>query len=175
MNRILFSSASDNWPTPSRLYDELNKEFAFTLDPCPVNGNVDGKSTLFMKWQGHRIFCNPPYGPEIGKWLERSADAELAVYLLPARTDTRWFHEQILPYATEIRFLKGRLKFGESKTGAPFPSMVVVFKKGTARRELAQLSMLYDSGHPDRRGIKQGIADWIEQDALDTLDAMEGE
>ena len=172
MNRILFSSGSDNWPTPSRVYDDLNKEFHFTLDPCPVNGNVDGKSTLFMKWTGQRVFCNPPYGPDIARWLQRAAEADLSVYLLPARTDTRWFHQQILPYSAEVRFLRGRLKFGDAKTGAPFPSMVVVFRKGQAKRELAQLSMLYDSGHPDREGITRGMADWTAEDAID---AGEGE
>jgi len=69
------------------------------------------------------------YGPEIRKWIERGFDAEIAVYLIPARTDTRWFHELVIPKAAEIRFIKGRLKFGDAENAAPFPSMLVIFKK----------------------------------------------
>ena len=151
------------------VYDALHREFRFTLDPCPVNGNIDGKSTLFMKWQGQRVFCNPPYGPEIGRWLNRASEADVAVFLLPARTDTHWFHEQVLPFASEIRFVKGRLKFGNAKTGAPFPSMVVIFRKGQPKREIAQLDMLLESGHPNVRGIKQGIDDWTIEDVMEEL------
>ncbi len=75
------------------------------------------------------MFRNPPYGPGLGEWLKRGLEAEVAVFLIPARTDTRWFHELVLPHATEIRFIRGRLKFGDAKNSAPFPSMVVVFRK----------------------------------------------
>lgn len=109
------------------MYDALNAEFRFTMDPCPLDGDGNGLSLLFCKWRGERVFCNPPYGPQIGEWLKRGQEAELAVYLIPARTDTRWFHELVLPKANEIRFVKGRLKFGGAKTGAPFPSMIVVY------------------------------------------------
>ena len=93
----------------------------------------------------------------------------MAVFLVPARTDTKWFHEICLPFATEIRFIKGRLRFGDGKNPAPFPSMIVVFESSRAKRELANLQMLLESGHPDQRGIKQGIEDWIVQDAADHL------
>ena len=73
------------------------------------------------------MFCNPPYGPGIRPFLERACEAQIAVFLIPARTDTRWFHEIVLPSAKEIRFIKGRLKFGDSENSAPFPSMIVVF------------------------------------------------
>lgn len=133
--RAVFKSESVEWGTPIALYDRLNAEFRFDLDPCPMGGCSDGLSTLFVSWMGRRVFCNPPYGSsEIPKWLKRAEEAILAVYLLPARTDTRWFHDICLPKATEIRFVRGRLKFRESdpswKPGghtAPFPSMVVVF------------------------------------------------
>lgn len=128
MNRALFSSATDRWATPPDVYAALNEEFEFTLDPCPLDGKVDGLSPLFMDWSGHRVFCNPPYGPDIGKWIKRAKEAELAVYLIPARTDTRWFHDLVLPFADEIRFIRGRLKFGGAKQSAPFPSMIVVFR-----------------------------------------------
>lgn len=127
-NRALFSSASDRWETPVALKDALYAEFGLNYDPCPLDGTMDGLSTLFAPWHGKRVFCNPPYGPQLGQWLERGFDAEVAVFLLPARTDTRWFHSYCLPHATEIRFLRGRLKFGGATINAPFPSMVVIFR-----------------------------------------------
>jgi site-specific DNA-methyltransferase (adenine-specific) len=128
MNRVLFSSATVEWATPLAVYDKLNAEFQFDFDPCPVDGTNDGLATLFTEWAGKRVFCNPPYS-DIRRWLDRWHEPELAVYLIPARTDTRWFHEICLPHAKEIRFLRGRLKFGDAKNCAPFPSMIVIFKK----------------------------------------------
>jgi hypothetical protein len=129
MNSVLFKSQSVEWATPQSLFDKLNDEFHFDFDPCPFNGVSDGRSTLFCKWYGKRVFCNPPYGPEIFKFLKRGPEAKVAVFLLPARTDTKWFHELVLPHAKEIRFIKGRLKFGGSTNSAPFPSMVVIFEQ----------------------------------------------
>ncbi len=129
MGKVLFSSASDRWATPPAVYDALNEEFCFDFDPCPLDGQVDGLQPLFVHWRGKRVFCNPPYGPGIGEWLKRGLEADLAVFLIPARTDTRWFHDLVMPNASEIRFLRGRLKFGDAKHNAPFPSMVVVFGK----------------------------------------------
>lgn len=124
---VHFASATDRWATPKAVYDALDKEFRFNFDPCPLDGTNDGRSTLFTSWFGLRVFCNPPYGPEIPKFLARAHEAELAVFLIPSRTDTRWFHDLILPRAREIRFIRGRLKFGDSKNSAPFPSMVVIY------------------------------------------------
>jgi site-specific DNA-methyltransferase (adenine-specific) len=124
---VHFSSASDRWSTPFDTFLALNEEFHFDFDPCPLDGEQDGSARLLNSWKGKRVFCNPPYGPKIRKFLECAFDAEIAVFLLPARTDTRWFHELVLPYAKEIRFLRGRLKFGGSSNSAPFPSMVIVF------------------------------------------------
>jgi site-specific DNA-methyltransferase (adenine-specific) len=127
--RAAFSSQSVDWPTPAALYAELNREFHFDLDPCPLGGGiVDGTSPMFCSWDGRRVFCNPPYGPALVPFLERAKEAALAVYLIPARTDTRWFHDLVLPCASEIRFIKGRLKFGDAKNSAPFPSMLVVYR-----------------------------------------------
>ncbi len=137
---VMFSSKTDQWETPQNLFNKLNKEFDFTLDPCADENNhkckkyytkeIDGLSQC---WEGERVFCNPPYGREIGAWVRKcylhSKDGDgVAVMLVPARTDTKWFHEYIYnkPYV-EIRFLKGRLKFGRSKNPAPFPSMIVIF------------------------------------------------
>ena len=125
---VHFSSASDRWATPKETRDALVKEFRFDFDPCPLDGKEDGTAPLFVSWRGKRVFCNPPYGPGLRPFLERAQEAEIAVFLIPARTDTRWFHEIVLPRAKEIRFIKGRLKFGDAKNSAPFPSMVVIFE-----------------------------------------------
>ena len=130
--KTMASHASWEWPTPKAFYDALNAEFHFDFDPCPLGGEVDGRSTLFQSWKGKRVFCNPPYGPEIPKFIVRGPEADLAVFLVPARTDTRWFHEICLPMATEIRFIKGRLR-NEGKPNSnpwPFPCMVVIFDNG---------------------------------------------
>lgn len=123
MNRALFSNVTANWSTPLQVYRDLDAEFRFTMDPCPL-GSVLG---LMKSWKGRRVYCNPPYGPGILKWLRKSAEAELAVYLLPSRTDTVWWHGWALK-AEEIRFIRGRLKFGNSKKSAPFPSVILVFR-----------------------------------------------
>ena len=126
---VHFSSVTEHWATPQVLLDELDAEFHFDLDPCPLCGSPDG---LLISWRGRRVFCNPPYGAAIRKWLLRGTEADIAVFLLPARTDTRWFHEIVLPGAAEIRFVAGRLKFERPdglRSRAPFPSMIVIFRK----------------------------------------------
>lgn len=128
-NRSVFRSQTVEWPTPKAVYDALDVEFCFNFDPCPLGGTDDGLATLFCTWAGKRVFCNPPYGPGMDKWLRRGLEAELAVFLIPARTDTRWFHELVLPKASEVRFIKGRLKFGDATNSAPFPSMLVIYRK----------------------------------------------
>lgn len=135
----MFSSETDSWSTPQDFYDALNREFSFTLDPCSdeENHKCDTYFTkidngLLMDWGGHRVFCNPPYGRAISAWVEKcyiesKKPNTTVVMLIPARTDTSYFHKYIYHIAKEIRFVKGRLKFGDSKNYAPFPSMVVVF------------------------------------------------
>jgi hypothetical protein len=130
LNRVVFSSQSVEHPTPKNLYEKLDSEFHFDFDPCPLGGTQDGLARLLTPWIGRRVFCNPPYGRGIKDWLERAPEAELAVFLLPAKTDTKWFHALVLPIAQEIRFIKGRLKFGGAKFNAPFPSMIVIFTSG---------------------------------------------
>ncbi len=118
------------WRTPQAIYEALDAEFHFDFDPCPLGGSEDGRSTLFTPWEGRRIFVNPAYGPTIGQFMERALEADLAVFLVPSRTDTKWFHRWVIPHATEIRFVRGRLKFGDATASAPFPSVVIVFKRG---------------------------------------------
>jgi site-specific DNA-methyltransferase (adenine-specific) len=125
MSRVLFSAQSVHHATPTALYADLDREFQFTLDPCPLRSAHDG---LALSWKGHRVFCNPPYGRGVGQWLAKSREPDVAVYLLPARTDTRWWHDYAMR-ADEIRFLRGRLRFGGHKGNAPFPSVVLVYSR----------------------------------------------
>lgn len=126
---VHFMSQTVEWPTPRALYAALHEEFGFNFDPCPLGGDEDGTAPLFCSWRGKRVFCNPPYGPGLRPFLERWHEPDLAVYLIPARTDTKWFHEIVLPHAKEIRFVKGRLKFGDAENSAPFPSMLCIFSR----------------------------------------------
>ena len=138
MNTGLFTSKTPEWATPQAFFDELNKEFGFTLDPCSTHDNAKcakhytrEEDGLSKSWGGEIVFCNPPYGRELPQWVEKCrAESRHAtiVMLIPARTDTRWFHEYIYHHA-EIRFVKGRLKFNDGKTAAPFPSMIVIYKQ----------------------------------------------
>jgi site-specific DNA-methyltransferase (adenine-specific) len=127
------------WATPQDFFDRLNEEFHFTLDPCATERTakckryytpeVDG---LKQDWGGETVFCNPPYGREIGLWVKKCYDESrkpgtVVVMLTPARTDTAWFHDWVY-HKAEVRFVRGRLKFGGSTNSAPFPSMVVVFR-----------------------------------------------
>ena len=137
---VHFSSESNEWETPQDLYDELDKEFGFTLDPCasPSNAKHDNFYTksddgLAKDWRDQVVFMNPPYGREISKWIEKAYTESLhqdcvIVCLIPARTDTKYWHDFIFPYASDIRFIKGRLKFGGHKNSAPFPSAIVIFR-----------------------------------------------
>ena len=138
IHQALFSSRSEEWPTPQDFFAELDREFHFTLDPCVARWNA--KCTRFytkeddglrQPWDRHRVFCNPPYGRAMRQWAEkcfRSAQAGAVVVLLAhARTDTRWFHDWVYNKA-EIRFVRGRLKFGDGRQSAPFPSLVAVYR-----------------------------------------------
>ena len=130
MNPALTSHRTVNWPTPKALYEELDREFRFDYDPCPLYGNTGplfGRDGLYESWAGRRVFCNPPFGPGIPKFMAKACEAEIAVFLVPARVDTRWFHDIALPLAREIRFIRGRLKFGGAKDPAPFSCMLVIF------------------------------------------------
>ena len=135
----LFSSKNEVWSTPQDFYDELNKEFNFTLDPCALEENAKciqyftpDDNGLTKNWEGNVVFCNPPYGRKISDWVEKCFNESkkkntTVVMLIPSRTDTKYFHKFIYKKAKDIRFIKGRLKFGNSKNSAPFPSMIVVF------------------------------------------------
>lgn len=140
MNKIHFSSATDKWNTPKSFYNKLHEEFNFDYDPCPANykeetlfdkpnENETSIHGLHVEW-GKRTFCNPPYS-ELAQWLKKGYQeyqkGKTVVFLIPARTDTIAWHDYCMK-AQEIRFIKGRLKFGDAKNSAPFPSCVVIFK-----------------------------------------------
>lgn len=136
-----FSSESDEWNTPQWLFDALDKEFGFTLDPCSTWDGSNAKckqhytlrdNGLLKHWGTETVFMNPPYSA-VYDWIRKAYGAAhegaTVVCLIPARTDTRWWHEFCMK--GEIRFLRGRLKFGDAKYNAPFPSVVVVFRPQT--------------------------------------------
>ena len=124
-NKVMFSSVHDNWSTPKDTYDALDKEFHFNDDPCPIGGG----GGLEREW-GTVTYVNPPYS-NLKLWLKKAYEEHLkgktVVMLIPSRTDTVAWHDYVMK-AAEIRFIKGRLKFGDSKNSAPFPSAIVVFK-----------------------------------------------
>lgn len=143
MTAGLFSSRSDEWATPISLFADLDAEFHFDLDPCANEANhkcetfyTKEEDGLMRCWSGRRVFCNPPYGRAIAAWVKKCYEeaqkpGTLVVMLIPARTDTAYFHDYIYGKA-EVRFLRGRLHFNDSKSAAPFPSMIVVFRNQDA-------------------------------------------
>lgn len=136
---VMYSSQSEEWSTPDDFFKKLDDEFHFTLDPCATDANhkcekyyTKEQDGLEQDWTGETVFCNPPYVRGMERWVkkcyEHAQNGGVVVMLIFARTDTKYFHEMIYHNA-ELRFVKGRLKFGGSRNSAPFPSMVVVFKK----------------------------------------------
>ena len=125
MNKF-FSSVKQTWKTPKALYEKLDKEFNFDFDPCPDNADFDG---LKIRWKSCN-FVNPPHKTQnlwIKKAIKEADKGNKSVMLLPARTDSKIFHEFIFPLADEIRFIKGRLHYDEYKNSTLFPSMIAIF------------------------------------------------
>lgn len=140
---VHFSSQTDVWATPDDLFAELHAEFGFTLDVCALPSNAKcecyftpEQDGLSQEWTGV-CWMNPPYGRHIGEWigkaLNSSQSGATVVCLIPARTDTRWWHD-LVTKASEVRFIKGRIHFGNAATPAPFPSAVVIFRPREERR-----------------------------------------
>jgi phage N-6-adenine-methyltransferase len=133
----MFSSNDMTWETPQWLFNKLDKEFNFTLDVCALpetakcknyyTPQIDG---LKQDWEDNICWMNPPYGREVGVWIEKaykeSLKGAIIVCLIPSRTDTKYWHDYCMK-TNEIGFVKGRLKFGDSKNSAPFPSAIVIF------------------------------------------------
>lgn len=134
-------SATDNWATPQDLFDRLNHEFGFTVDVAADSQNAKcsrffsaAQDGLAQDWSGETVWCNPPYGRVIAEWMKKAYESAqqgaTVVLLVPARTDTGWYHDYAMQ--GEVRFLRGRVKFGGSPNAAPFPSIVVVFRPPVA-------------------------------------------
>ena len=134
---VHFSSAKMDWATPQHLFDRLNAEWGFSLDVCATPENAkceryftEGDDGLKQTWSPHTCWMNPPYGRAIKHWIQKAYEESLkgatVVCLIPSRTDTAYWHYYVMK--GEIEFLRGRLKFGNAKNSAPFPSAVVVFR-----------------------------------------------
>jgi phage N-6-adenine-methyltransferase len=143
---VHFSSRTDLWATPQPFFDACHRIFGFTLDVCATAENAkcerfytEADNGLAQEWLG-ACWMNPPYGRTIGKWMRKARESAqngaTVVCLVPARVDTRWWHD----YAThgQITFLRGRLKFGDAESSAPFPSALVVFSKTSGRKYYKQ-------------------------------------
>lgn len=151
VDKVLFSSNVDSWQTPETLFAKLDNEFHFDLDPCTTEDNPLGTPLFFTKednglyqsWKGN-VFVNPPYNKEISRWLQKALyelknnkEVDTIVFLIPVRTDTRWFHNYIYDeslyiwreYVAKVRFIRRRLRFRNAKNTAPFPSMIVIFRR----------------------------------------------
>tara|TARA_R100000808_G_C2155279_1_gene167327 strand:+ start:8889 stop:9368 length:480 start_codon:yes stop_codon:yes gene_type:complete len=138
----LFSSKSMEWATPRDFFRKLDKEFGFDLDPCAQSHNAvcsafftPEEDGLLQSWEGKTVFVNPPYGRSIGKWIKKAYEEgckenTTVVMLIPSRTDTKYWHDYVMR-ASEVRLIKGRLKFGGGNNSAPFPSAVVIFRDET--------------------------------------------
>ncbi len=133
---VHFSSKTDLWATPQKFFDKYDAIFNFTLDVCATKDNAKcaayytiEDNGLTQSWTGV-CWMNPPYGREIGVWMKKAYESSLqgatVVCLVPSRTDTKWWHDYAMQ--GQIEFIKGRLKFGDAKNSAPFPSAIVVFK-----------------------------------------------
>jgi phage N-6-adenine-methyltransferase len=153
---LMFSTGTIHWSTPQDLFDKINEEFNFTLDACANTSNYKVKNYfnekqngLAQSWQDNTVWVNPPYGSGISDWIKKaynecSPNCKI-IMLLPARVDTRWFHDYIYNNPDcETRFIKGRLKFSNSKSSAPFPSMIVVFEKWIWSENINRVSKLLE-------------------------------
>ena len=148
---VHFSSETNEWSTPQDLFDRLNDKWHFELDVCATPGNAKcaryftaAEDGLSQPWAPYMCWMNPPYGRAIKHWVKKAYEEGLkgatVVCLIPSRTDTAYWHDYVMK-ATEIRFIRGRLKFGGSKDSAPFPSAIVIFDGSGGGGELAVRGM----------------------------------
>jgi len=149
LQKAMVSSKSNEWATPQWLFDQLDSEFCFTLDPCATGENAKcdrfytrEQNGLTFDWSNEVVFMNPPYGGNTGKWLAKAWHESLrsatVVCLIVASTDRSYWHDYIFPHATEIRWLRGRITFGEADSTAPFASAIIIFsdkRKGQLQKQ----------------------------------------
>ena len=138
LKKAMVSSKSNEWSTPWDFFNKLNNEFHFTLDPCATTENAKcekyytkKENGLVQNWKNEIVFMNPPYGGNTGKWIYKayaeSLRGAVVVCLIVSSTDRSYWHDYIFPYAAQIRWIRGRLKFNDSKASAPFASAIVIF------------------------------------------------
>ena len=156
MNEALLSSKKLDWCTPADFFAELDREFHFNLDPAATDKSAKcakyftpADDGLKMDWGGSCVFCNPPYGRQIGDWVRKGYEESqkpgtVVVMLIPARTDTSYYHDYIFGgKADEVRFLRGRLYFtdeeGDPKGRAPFPSAVIIWRSKDMAQSLRDM------------------------------------
>ena len=141
---VHYQSKEHTWETPDDIFQELDEEFHFTLDPCADHDNAKCKkyytlqdNGLAKDWHGEVVFCNPPYGNQIQKWVKKcyweAKKGAVCVMLIPSRTDTKWWHEFVM--SGEVRFVRGRIKFKGAKASAPFTSSIIIFREDDNKLE----------------------------------------
>jgi phage N-6-adenine-methyltransferase len=134
---VHYSQETQEWGTPQALYEELDAEFKFDLDPCCTDGNAkcdmyftEKQDGMTQPWAPYRVFMNPPYGYRIKFWMEKAYEESqrgaLVVCLVPSRTDTAWWHDYAMK--GDVRFIRGRLYFGDGAGRSPFPSAIIIFR-----------------------------------------------
>jgi site-specific DNA-methyltransferase (adenine-specific) len=138
LQKAMVSSKTNEWETPQWFFDKLNKEFNFTLDPCCKKETAkcnkfftEEEDGLKQDWSKDIVFMNPPYGGNTGKWIRKawleSRNGATIVCLIVSSTDRSYWHDYIFPFASEIRFIRGRLRFGNAESTAPFASAIIIF------------------------------------------------
>lgn len=147
LQKAMVSSKTNEWETPQDFFNKLNGEFNFHLDVSATKENAKCKKFFTLEddglskdWGFNTCWMNPPYGGHTGDWIkkayEESKQGAVVVCLIVSSTDRSYWHEYIFPFATQIRFIRGRLKFGNSKTTAPFASAVVIFSKNIYKEKI---------------------------------------
>ena len=155
VNSSWYTSNDDKWATPQAFFDVVDSEFGFSLDVCALEDSAKCElyfdpedDALSQDWGFHRCWMNPPYGKPIASFMAKAVEAArkgaLVVALVPMRTDTAWWHDYVMPWADEVRAVKGRLKFGDASNSAPFPSALVVYRHYTLRNVAGLKFMSYD-------------------------------
>ena len=151
LQKAMVSSKHNEWATQQLLFEDLDKEFSFTLDPCSTHENhkcdkyfTIEEDGLKQDWSEDIVFMNPPYGGHTGDWIKKALDESrkgaIVVCLIVSSTDRSYWHDYIFPYASQIRFIRGRLRFGNADSTAPFASALVIFSK----KQYSQKIIFYD-------------------------------
>jgi phage N-6-adenine-methyltransferase len=166
ISESLKSSKSDEWATPDWVFSQLNAEFGFTLDPCATGKNARcvryftiSDNGLLRSWAQETVFLNPPYS-QISRWMakafgETRDNGATVVCLVPARTDTTWWHAYAMQ--GEVRFIRGRLRFGGASENAPFPTAIVIFRPSLTQGNLLTAELDFTEVARKHKVLNQGM------------------